>query len=45
MINTKLNYKTHNDKLLIIIKVFKYWRYYLKGNKESIAIYLNYNNL
>ena len=38
-------YKTHNNKLLAIIKVFKTWNYYLEGYKYGIFIFINYKNL
>ena len=31
MISAKTLYETHNNKLLAILKAFKYWRYYLEG--------------
>lgn len=43
LINTK--YKTHNTELLVIIKVFKTWHYYLKGYKQEVFVFINYNNL
>ena len=45
MILAKNWYKTYNDKFLIIVKVFKTWRYYLEDCKHKIFIFTNHNNL
>lgn len=45
MILTKTWYKTHDLELLLIVKVFKTWRYYLKGYKYKVFILTDYNNL
>ena len=45
MIPAKTWCKTHNDKLLDIIKVFKIWRHYLKVCKYKVFVFTNYNNL
>ena len=34
MILIKIQYKTHNGKLLAIIEIFKTWHYYLKSYKH-----------
>ena len=44
IISTKQNYKTHNQKLLIIVQIFKIWKHYLKNNLKTIEIWLNHNN-
>ena len=44
IILTKQNYKIHNQKLLIIVQIFKIWKYYLKNNLKTIEIWLNHNN-
>ena len=44
MILTKTWYKTHNGKLLAIVKAFKIWRHYLKGCKHKVLIFTDYNN-
>ena len=44
MISTKQNYETHNQKLLIIVQVFKIWKHYLKNNSKTIEIWSNHNN-
>ena len=45
MILAKLKYKTHNIKLLAIIKALKTWEYDLKSCKYNIFVFANYNNL
>ena len=45
MISTKQNYKIHDQKLLIIVQVFKIWKHYMKNNFETIEIWSNHNNL
>ena len=44
MISTKQNYKTHDQKLLIIINLFKQWKHYSKNNSYSIEIWCDHNN-
>ena len=45
MILAEIRYKTHNDKLLAIVEVFKTWRYYLKGCKHKVLVLTDHNNL
>lgn len=45
MISTKTWYKTHNSKLLAIVKTFKTWRHYLEDCKYEILILTDYKNL
>ena len=45
MISTKTWYKTHNSKLLAIVKAFKTWRHYLEICKHEVFVFTNYNNL
>ena len=45
MIQAETWYKTHNNKLLAIIKVFKILGHYLKNCKYKVFIQINYNNL
>ena len=45
MIPAETQYKTHDSKLLAIIKAFKIWRHYLKGCKYKVLMLTNYNNL
>ena len=44
IISTKQNYKTHNQKLLIIVQIFKIWKHYLKNNLKTIEVWSNHNN-
>ena len=44
IILTKQNYKTHNQKLLIIVEIFKVWKHYLKNNLKTIEIWSNHKN-
>jgi hypothetical protein len=45
MIFTEMNYKTHDQKLLIIVECFKHWKHYLKRNYHTMKIFIDYNNL
>ena len=45
MILTETRYETHNDELLAIVKVFKTWKYYLKGFQHKVLMLTDYNNL
>ncbi len=45
MIPIEIQYKTHDSKLLAIVKVFKTWRHHLKSGKHEIFVFINYNNL
>ena len=43
--NFKLNYKIYNKELLVIVKVFKQQKSYLKELKNLIQVYTDYKNL
>ena len=45
MIPAKTQYKTHNGKLLAIVKAFKTWRHYLEGCKHEVLVLTDHNNL
>lgn len=45
MILIKMYYKTYNQDLLVIIKIFKIWHYYLKDKKFEVLVFTNQNNL
>ena len=45
IISTKTCYKTHNNKLLVIVEGFKIWRQYLEGYKYKPLVLTNPNNL
>ena len=38
-------YKTHNGKLLAIVKAFKTWRHYLQNCKHELFVLTDHNNL
>ena len=40
-----MNYKIHDQELLVIIIAFKHWRHYLEGSQHSIEILSNHQNL
>ena len=41
----KLNYDTHDKKLLAIFKAFKIWQHYLEGPAYPINIVMDHKNL
>ena len=43
--NSKRNYVTHDQKLLVIVNAFKIWRHYLKKAKYEITVMCDHNNL
>lgn len=45
MIPTETRYKTHNDKLLAIVKKYEIWNHYQKDNKHKVFILMDHNNL
>ncbi len=45
MIKVERNYKIHNQKLLVIIAMFKHWRHYVKDNYHTVEVLINHNNL
>ena len=45
MISLETQYKTHNDKLLAIVNIFKTWRYYLENCKHEAFVLTDHNNL
>ena len=45
MISSETWYKTHDQKLLAIVKAFKTWCYYLEGCKFEVFVLTNDNNL
>ena len=38
-------YKTHDNKLLAIVKVFKTWWHYLKSCKDKVFSLTDHNNV
>jgi hypothetical protein len=45
MIFAEMNYETHDQKLLIIVKCVKHWRHYLKKNYHTMKVFIDHNNL
>lgn len=45
MISIETQYKTYDQELLAIIKIFKTWRYYLEGCKYKVFVFTDHNNL
>ncbi len=45
MINIKRNYETYDQKLLVIVTMFKHWWYYVKNNYHTVKVLTNHNNL
>jgi len=45
MINIKRNYEIHDQKLLIIVAMFKHWWYYVKDNYHTVEVLTDHNNL
>ena len=45
MILAKTWYKTYDNELLAIVKLFKIWQYYLEGCKHKVFDFTDYNNL
>ncbi len=45
MINVEKNYKTYDQKLLVIVAMFKHWWHYVKDNYHTVEVLTNYNNL
>lgn len=44
IILAETQYKIQNQELLVIIKTFKIWHYYLKNCKYNILIFTHHNN-
>ena len=45
MIPTEIQYKTHNEGLLAIIKALKTWKDYLEDYKHEVLLLINHNHL
>jgi hypothetical protein len=43
--NVEKNYDVHNIEFLIIMKVFKEWRYYFEEIQHMIKVVYDYQNL
>ncbi len=45
MIDIERNYETHDQKLLVIVAMFKHWRHYVKDNYHTVKVLTDHNNL
>ncbi len=45
MIDVERNYKTYDQKLLIIVAMFKHWWHYVKDSYHTVEILTDHNNL
>ena len=45
LMSVKINYKTHDFELLVIVETFKQWCHYLKSSQYSVEILTDHNNL
>ncbi len=45
MIDVERNYETYNQKLLIIVAMFKHWQHYVKDNYHTVKVLTDHNNL
>ena len=44
IIPAETRYKTHDGKLLAIVKAFKNWKHYLKGSQHEVLVFTDHNN-
>ena len=45
MIPAETRYKTYDQELLAIVKIFKTWHHYLEGYKFEVIVLTDHNNL
>ncbi len=45
MINVERNYEIHDQKLLVIVMMFKHWWHYVKNNYHTVKVLTDHNNL
>ncbi len=45
IINVERNYETHDQKLLVIVAMFKHWQHYVKDNYHTVEVLTDHNNL
>ncbi len=45
MINVERNYEIHDQKLLIIVAMFKHWWHYVKDSYHTVEVLTDHNNL
>ncbi len=45
MIDVERNYETYDQKLLVIVAMFKHWQHYVKDNYHTVEVLTDHNNL
>ena len=45
MIDIERNYEIHDQKLLIIVAMFKHWQHYVKDSYHTVEVLTDHNNL
>ncbi len=45
MIDIKTNYETYDQKLLVIVAMFKHWWHYVKDSYHTVKVLTDHNNL
>ncbi len=45
MIDVERNYETHDQKLLVIVAMFKHWWHYVKDSYHTVKVLTDHNNL
>ncbi len=45
MIDVERNYETHDQKLLVIVAMFKHWQHYVKDSYHTVEVLTDHNNL
>ncbi len=45
MIDVERNYEIHDQKLLVIVAMFKHWWHYMKDNYHTVEVLTDHNNL
>ncbi len=45
MIDVEKNYETYDQKLLVIVAMFKHWQHYVKNSYHTVKVLTDYNNL
>ena len=45
MIDVERNYEIHDQKLLVIVAMFKHWRHYVKNSYHTVEVLTDHNNL
>ncbi len=45
MIDVKRNYETYDQKLLVIVSMFKHWQHYVEDSYHTVEVLTDHNNL